>query len=178
MTCSDLVHRLASCLGECSGSPNRRPAEEADNDFSQPECPGPTTNRAALHVASGPGDDVMSAPRAGSREPDAAEAKWQLTHYVVVRRDLSLGVLAANLVHAAGESSMGKLPPNTRAVVLGVPDEPTLREVCARLRHAGLDYRRIVETEGPHAGQLMSLGLVPRRKEDVRRFLSSLPLLR
>lgn len=97
---------------------------------------------------------------------------------MIVRRDLSLGILAANLVHAAGESSPGDLPDGTYAVVLGVPDEQALRAVCARLRLAQVQYRRVVETEGPHAGQLMALGLVPRRKEDVRRFVSSLPLLR
>jgi hypothetical protein len=101
-----------------------------------------------------------------------------LTHYVIVRRDLPLGVIGAQLVHAAGESSPGNLPEGTYAVVLMVPSEEALRAVSSRLHLAKIDFRSIVETEGPFAGQLMALGLVPRRKEELRRFVSSLPLLR
>lgn len=39
-------------------------------------------------------------------------------HYIVVRADLPLGVKAANIAHAAGESSPGHLPNDTHVVVL------------------------------------------------------------
>ena len=81
-------------------------------------------------------------------------------------------------MHAAGESSPGSLPNGTHAVVLAVPDEPALRCVFARLKLAQVPFVAITETDAPFGGQLMALGLVPQRKEDVRRFVSSLPLLR
>jgi hypothetical protein len=101
-----------------------------------------------------------------------------LTHYVITRRDLSRGVQAANLIHAAGESSPGNLASNTYAVALACPDEPALEALRAVLTANGVHYRAIVETEGPHAGQLMALGLVPCDRASVRKALSQLPLLR
>lgn len=96
----------------------------------------------------------------------------------MVRADLPRGVQAANLVHAAGESSPGALPPGTHAVVLTVPDEPALAGLAARLACAGVAFVRVEEPDAPYHGQLMVLGLAPVRKEVVRRTLSSLPLLR
>lgn len=97
---------------------------------------------------------------------------------MVLRRDLPLGVLAAQAVHAAGESSPGNLPEGTYAVVLAVPDEPALRTLEARLRMAGVAFRSIVEVDEPYAGALMALGLEPRPRSAVSRLLSSIPLLR
>lgn len=99
-------------------------------------------------------------------------------HYVVVRRDLSLGLIAAMCVHAAGESSPGNLPENTHAVVLAVPNEARLLVVRDRLRVAGVKHVEVREPDPPHLGALMALGLLPARKEDVRRYLSDLPLLK
>ena len=110
--------------------------------------------------------------------PRSVEETDHATHYVVTRRNLPLGVIAANLVHAAGESSPGNLPEGTFAVVLAVPDEPALRAVAVRLELAGVAFVRVVEPDAPHNGALMALGLVPGRKEVLRRYVSSLPLLR
>ena len=107
--------------------------------------------------------------------PAAAE---NLAHYVIVRADLSRGVQSANIVHAAGESSPGNLPDGTIAVCLTAPNEEALRTFEAKLASAGVAFRSIVETDGPHAGQLMAIGAVPGRKEDLRKHFSSLPLLR
>lgn len=85
---------------------------------------------------------------------------------------------AANLIHAAGESSPGNLSPKTSAVALTCPDEAVLRSLAARLTAAGVRHRAIMETEGPHAGELMALGLEPCPKEVPRKLLSSLPLLK
>lgn len=91
---------------------------------------------------------------------------------------MPLGVTAANVAHAAGESSPGDLPPCTHVVVLAARDEAHLREVAGRLRTAGVSHREVVEVDAPYTGQLMAIGCVPGRKEVVGRTLSSLPLLR
>lgn len=101
-----------------------------------------------------------------------------LTHYVVVRADLPRGVQAANLVHAAGESSPGNLAEGTNAVVLTTPDEASLYALACRLERLGVRFVRVVEPDEPHNGALMALGLTPVPREEVRRHLSSLPLLR
>lgn len=101
-----------------------------------------------------------------------------LFHYVVVRRDLPIGLLAAMLVHAAGESSPGNLPEDTHAVVLAVPGEAELEALSVRLRAAGVDVRRIVEPDPPWSGALMALGVRPGPRGDLRRVLSDVPLFR
>lgn len=98
---------------------------------------------------------------------------------MVVRADLPRGIQAANIVHAAGESSPGDLPPGTHAVCLVVPGEFELQELEARLRRAGVRFTSIVENDAPFAAQLMAIGCAPAGKEVVlKRWLSSLPLLR
>ena len=100
-----------------------------------------------------------------------------MTHFVIVRADLPRGIQAANLVHAAGESSPGNLPTGTNAVVLSVPDEATLAAVADKLAVAGVPFVRIVEPDAPYDNALMAIGCVPARKEVLRKHLSSLPLL-
>ena len=107
--------------------------------------------------------------------PDAAPA---LCHYAIVRMDLPLGVLCAQLLHAGGESSAGNLPPGTTAVVLGVPDEAALEIVAKKLTLAGTAFVRIVEDYAPYSNQLMAIGCVPGRKKEVGRALRGLELLR
>ncbi len=85
---------------------------------------------------------------------------------------------AAQIVHAAGESSPGNLSPGTHAVVLTTPDEAALHAVAVRLEAAGISFVRIEEPDAPYLGQLMALGVRPGRKEVVGRPLSSLPLLK
>jgi hypothetical protein len=97
---------------------------------------------------------------------------------VIVRRDLPLGILAANLVHAAGETSPGDLPTGTHAIVLVVPNEGALKAVAARLELAQVPCKRIEEPDAPFNGALMAVGCMPGRKEVLRRYLSSLPLLK
>jgi len=98
---------------------------------------------------------------------------------VIVRRDLPLGFLAAQVVHAAGESSPGGLAHDTHAVVLSVDDERALREVHERLERAGIEHVLISEPDAPWCGAATAIGVSPRaRREEVRRQLSMLPLLR
>lgn len=82
-------------------------------------------------------------------------------------------------MHAAGESSPGGLPDGTYAVVLMVPNEAALYALACKLERAGLGHKLVMEPDAPYNGALMAIGLLPvvDRKE-VRRWLSSLPLLR
>lgn len=99
-------------------------------------------------------------------------------HYVIVRADLERGFQAAQIIHAAGESSPGSLSKGTYAIALSVPNEDALMEVAARLIRARVDFVPVFEPDAPHNGALTALGLVPRRKEELRRHLSSLPKLK
>lgn len=102
-----------------------------------------------------------------------------LNHYVIVRRDLSCGLQAANIVHAAGESADPKPEPGCRAVALHAKHEVHLRAIQARLFEAGIDHSCVVEGDGPHAGQLMAIGVLPsRERERIREVLGKLPLVR
>lgn len=101
-----------------------------------------------------------------------------LTHYVVVRSDLPPGVLAAQIVHAAGESSPGNLPESTHAVVLAVPGEEALERIFVRLVRSQVAFKAICEPDAPWNGQMMAIGLVPAPKSVLRRVLSDVPLFR
>jgi hypothetical protein len=81
-------------------------------------------------------------------------------------------------VHAAGESSPGNLPPETYAIVLAARDELHLALVADQLEAKGVPLVRVREPDPPYGNALMALGLRPARKESLRRYVSSLPLLR
>ena len=92
---------------------------------------------------------------------------------------MPLGTLAAQLVHAAGESVSEPLPDNTRAVVLAAKDESHLLKIEQKLQHRGIPHRSIREPDSPWCNSLMSIGLEPvADRRAVRRVLSNLPLLR
>lgn len=76
-------------------------------------------------------------------------------HYVIVRRDLPTGLAGAMILHAAGES--GPAPPGSVAILLGVADEPELRELAARTPGAHI----VSECDGPYEGQAMAFALAP-----------------
>ena len=82
------------------------------------------------------------------------------------------------IVHAAVESSPGNLAPDTYAIVLAARDELHLALEADRLEAAGVHLVRVHEPDAPYKGALMALGLLPKRKEVLRRHVSSLPLLR
>lgn len=101
-----------------------------------------------------------------------------LCHYVVVRTNLPPGVLAAQLVHAAGESSPGDLKDGTFAIVLGVPNEDALCLLAARLDGAGVAHVCVREPDAPYRGALMAIGVRTGPRSMLRRHFSSLPLFR
>ncbi len=89
-----------------------------------------------------------------------------------------MGVAAAQIVHAAGESSPGNVPAGTFAVVLSVSDGSALMQLADRLRLAGASFTCIFETDAPWSGQLMAIGMRPARRSTLRKLFSSLPLYR
>jgi len=82
-----------------------------------------------------------------------------IKHYCVVREDLPLGIQAAMLVHAAGES--GPAVTGTTAVVLGVPNETALRRLIIALNYSNASYTVIKEPDPPWNGQTMAIGIAP-----------------
>lgn len=113
-----------------------------------------------------------------------------LIHYVIVRRDLPLGVMAAHLIHAAGESgaewghlySPLGLPDNTIAVALEATDEPHLKDIRVYLQgqglHEGIDIFTIIESGGTFEGQFMAVGLLPMKRDKIGPIVSQLSILR
>jgi hypothetical protein len=99
-----------------------------------------------------------------------------------VRRDLPLGTLAAQLIHAAGASAAlgpGALPPDTRAIALMVVDEAELAVLAERLELAAVPHVAIREPDPPWSGALMAIGIPPLADpRAARRVLARLPLLR
>ena len=83
-----------------------------------------------------------------------------LTHFCIVRKDLPRGVLAAQLIHAAGESS-GQVPEGTYAVALAARNEGHLSLLEQKLKDAGLPHHAVREPDAPWNGALMAIGLAP-----------------
>lgn len=95
----------------------------------------------------------------------------------MVRSDLPLGFLAAQVAHAAGESSLG-VKPGTNVVVLAVPSEGALYAVYNRLVMASVRCTLITEPDPPWNGAATAIGLEPvADRKPLRRVLQHLPLL-
>jgi hypothetical protein len=87
-------------------------------------------------------------------------------------------VLAAQVVHAAGESARlaARLPRGTHAVVLGASGE-ALRALERTLTSAGIPHAAIREPDPPYAGALLAIGVQPAPRASLRRHLGKLRLL-
>jgi peptidyl-tRNA hydrolase len=101
-----------------------------------------------------------------------------LTHYVIVRRDLPPGLMAAQIVHAAGESAPQRLPPGTYAIVLAVNGPLDLEALSRRLSLADVRHTVVRESDPPYSGQATAIGVEPALRSVLRRHFSSLPLFR
>lgn len=102
-----------------------------------------------------------------------------ITHYCVIRQDLPRGVLAAQLIHAAGESAGGVLPTSTIAVALAARDEAHLVTIEQQLRRLAIPHRAIREPDPPWNGALMAIGIAPVcDRAAVSRVTGALGLLR
>lgn len=101
-----------------------------------------------------------------------------LAHYCITRADLPHGVQAAQLIHAAGESSPGNIPNHTFAFALITKDEVELRDLAWKLMLAGIKIKMIFEPDAPWTGQLMAIGVVPGLRKDLKKHFNRLKLLR
>jgi len=110
---------------------------------------------------------------------ESRSARHSLTHYCILRQDLPLGTLAAQLIHAAGESSQGSLPPNTYAVALAAKSEEHLIFLEDKLRRLSIPHVAIREPDSPWDGALMAIGIQPvADRNQLKKVTSSLPLLK
>jgi peptidyl-tRNA hydrolase len=92
---------------------------------------------------------------------------------------MSLGVIAAQLTHAAGFSACGvSLPEDTHAVVLQVPDEAALLAVHEDLLRADVRHSLIREPDAPFCGAATAIGVPPQLRDKLRPLLGKLALLR
>jgi hypothetical protein len=101
-----------------------------------------------------------------------------LVHYCIVRDDLPKGVMAAQLVHAAGES--GPAVQGTHAIALQATRQD-LEDLALELalEGCGFAFAPIVETDAPFAGELVAIGFAPvARSSALRGRLRRFPLVR
>lgn len=97
-----------------------------------------------------------------------------LTHYIIVRNDLPLGVLAAMVTHASGESAAlyennhGDFNGAT-AVVLEATSEDNLFDIRDELNVALIDYVEVFESGGPYHDQFMAIGVIPGERNPVMK---------
>jgi peptidyl-tRNA hydrolase len=88
---------------------------------------------------------------------------------------MSVGHIAAQLVHAAGESS-NRVPTGTYAIVLAVPNQAKLLALEKRLIETGVPHKAIREPDMDN--ELTAIGVEPGPRKHLRKILSNLPLLR
>jgi hypothetical protein len=94
---------------------------------------------------------------------------------VIVRADLPRGSQVAQTIHAAGESTPDRVPPNTVAVALAARDQAHLLELRAALVAAGITHVLIAECDG----EPMAIGCEPTRDRlKMRKVLSRIPLIK
>lgn len=107
-----------------------------------------------------------------------------LIHYIFVRKDLPLGVLAAMITHAAGESgALYENPEDGRfrhatAVVLESYNEAHLHDIATYLWKNDIERVEIYETGGPYDGNIMAIGIVPDSRAKLGPFLAKFQTLK
>lgn len=101
-----------------------------------------------------------------------------LTHYIVIRRDLTLGEFSAQLAHAGeiyARLGAGFRENETTAIVKGIRNEGRLRKLQGQLIAAGIPHLAVIEEEGEKggriAGQLTCISLMPSAREKVEPFV-------
>lgn len=92
---------------------------------------------------------------------------------------MPVGVLAAQLIHAAGESNPDAFHCN--AVALHVENEESLAFKAAQLADVGIPHVLIHEQDPPWNGQLMAIGIHPvirSADKEFRRIVAGLKLVK
>ena len=100
-----------------------------------------------------------------------------MIHCVIVRAGLPLGVMAAQIIHAAGESAAGLPDSNTRALAVEARSDGEMYETLDRIRERGLAHVEIHEPDAPYKGALLAIGIRPVAKGCLK-FLQHLPLIK
>lgn len=86
--------------------------------------------------------------------------------------------MAAQIVHAAGESVSEEIPPGTNAVVLQVKDQTDLILTARKLQKAGIPHVLVQEVDPPYSGQSTAIGITPLSdRKRVRKIIGKLTLL-
>lgn len=106
---------------------------------------------------------------------DIAPDNNPLTHYVVVRPDLPIGLLAAQVAHAAGESSPGNLPSGTHAVILQA-SKNEIEALSSKLKEGNVPH--VLVRDCDLQNEVTALGIEPALKSKIRPWVSSFALLR
>lgn len=107
-----------------------------------------------------------------------------LVHYIIVRRDLPLGTLAAMVTHAAGESGALYQDPydgrfrGATAVVLEAKNEADLKDISDRLAVLLVHHTCVWETTEPYRDQLMAIGVVPGDRERLQQHMTAYQTLK
>ena len=98
-------------------------------------------------------------------------------HYIIVRKDLPVGVMAAMVVHAAGRTG-SKVADYAHAVVLQVNDGESVVDLASKLAKASVEHLMILENEEPWNGAPMAIGIPPMEATaPLRKILKNLKLL-
>lgn len=109
---------------------------------------------------------------------DSQKDLGPLTQFIIVRADLPVGMIAAQVAHAAGVGSV-RHPPEVHVVVLAARNEDHLRSISQKLLELEVAQTLVEEVDLPYMSQAMSIGLeLVRDRHFVNLALSSLPLLR
>lgn len=87
---------------------------------------------------------------------------------------MPIGVVCAQLLHAAGES--GPAEPGTYALVVSAANEAELLKHEDELLRLGVPIASIREPDAPYCGALMAIGIRPMPKRSLPKFLKKLPL--
>lgn len=108
-----------------------------------------------------------------------------LIHYCIVRSDLTIGQIGAQLGHAAGYSASyytmntsHYLPEHTHFICLQVKDEATLKKVWNDIVQAKIPAIPIYEPDPPLNGQMTAIGIIPCERSKVSSYTSRIPLLK
>lgn len=107
-----------------------------------------------------------------------------LIHYIIIRKDLPLGVIAAMVTHAAGESgALYRDPYDGRfrgaiAVVLEATNEAHLHRIGSYLFDNHVRRVYVHEHGGIYDGQLMAIGVVPGDRSELSPYFTKFQTLK
>lgn len=87
---------------------------------------------------------------------------------------MPVGIAAAQLVHAAGESSPGGLLEGTYAIVLAAEDEAQLAAIARTLAREGAAHVLVIEPD--RNNELTAIGVVPAPRSKLRAHFTGLKL--